>query len=77
MGAAEFDPTRTARDHDFSNLGDYPPILTPDQAARLLQVSKSTLYSHVSLGRYRRATHRGHPLRFHRDLLIKEFFKHR
>ena len=55
----------------------YPPILTPAQAARLLQISKSTLYHHVSRGKYRRAVHRGPPLRFHRDMLVREFFRGR
>lgn len=59
------------------SLSGYPPILTPDQAARLLQISKSTLYHHVSRGRYRGAVRRGHPLRFHRDLLVREFFRGR
>lgn len=53
----------------------YPIILTPTQASSLLQISRSCLYSHVSQGRYKRAVKRGKPLRFHRDLLVREFFR--
>jgi len=59
------------------NIEDYPPILTVHQAARMLQVSPSTLYSSVSRGRYKHATKRGNPLRFNRDVLVREFFKGR
>lgn len=60
-----------------SSIESYPPILTPRQAANLLQLSVSTIYSHSSQGRYRGAVKRGKPLRFHRDLLVKSFFKTR
>jgi excisionase family DNA binding protein len=60
-----------------AGLESFPPILTPDQAARMLQISRSTLYQHVSMGRYRSAVRRGKPLRLHRDLLALEFFGRR
>ena len=56
-----------------SAMKDSPPILTPQQAANLLQLQLSTLYRHVSEGKYRRAVKRGKPLRFWRDRLVQEF----
>lgn len=53
----------------------FPPILTPEQAAKLLQVALNTLYKSVSEGRYREAVRRGKPLRFWRDRLIQSFFR--
>lgn len=53
----------------------YPPILTPSQAADLLQVSRYTVYRWSSEGRYKNATRRGKPLRFFRDRLIQAFFE--
>lgn len=55
---------------------EYPPVLTPDEAARLLRVSKSTIYHMVSRGCYRDAVRRGKPLRFWRDRLVRAYFKH-
>jgi len=52
----------------------FPPVMTPDQAADLLQVSKHTVYRYVSDGRLKRSVRRGRPLRFWRDRLISEFF---
>lgn len=63
-----------ARD-DLTPFSGYAPILTPDEAARMLRISKSTLYQHISAGRYRSAVKRGKPLRFLRDQLVREFFK--
>lgn len=54
---------------------DLPPILTPDEAAELLRLKVSTLYRHVSEGRYHEAVKRGKPLRFWRDRLIQEFMR--
>ena len=56
-------------------LKDRPPVLTPDEAATLLRLKLSTLYRHVSEGRYAGAVKRGKPLRFWRDRLVKEFMK--
>jgi excisionase family DNA binding protein len=56
-----------------SALNQYPPILTPQEAARLLQLKLSTLYRHLSEGRYNGAVKRGKPLRFWRDRLIQDF----
>jgi excisionase family DNA binding protein len=53
----------------------YPPILTPEQAAQLLQIAKTTLYRKVSEGHFKPAVRRGNPLRFWRDRLIKEFMQ--
>ena len=56
-------------------LSDLPPILTVDEAARLLRISKSTLYSRVSQGRYRDAVRRGKPLMLWRDRLARAAFR--
>jgi hypothetical protein len=48
-------------------------VLLPDEAAGLLRLKVSTLYRHVSEGRYGGAVKRGKPLRFWRDRLIQEF----
>lgn len=55
-------------------LSAYPPILTPDEAARMLRISKSTLYGYVSSGKVRKSVRRGKPMRFMRDRLVREFF---
>jgi excisionase family DNA binding protein len=47
-----------------TSLGRLPPIMTPDEAAGLLRLKLSTLYRHVSEGRYGSAVRRGKPLRF-------------
>ncbi len=52
-----------------------PPILTPQEAADLLRIKVSTLYRHVSEGRYHPAVKRGKPLRFWRDRLLQEFMR--
>ena len=54
-------------------LHELPPILTPPEAASLLRLKVSTLYRHVSEGRYGGAVRRGKPLRFWRDRLVQEF----
>jgi excisionase family DNA binding protein len=51
----------------------FPAILTPDQAASLLQIGKNTLYRKVSEGCFASAVRRGKPLRFWRDRLIAIF----
>ncbi len=56
-------------------LKDLPPILTPPEAAALLRLKISTLYRHVSEGRYGEAVRRGKPLRFWRDRLVQEFMR--
>ena len=56
-------------------LGAVPPIMTPPEAARLLRLKLSTLYRHVSEGRYSGAVKRGKPLRFWRDRLVQEFMQ--
>ena len=53
----------------------WSPILTPHEAAKLLRIKVSTLYRHVSEGRYSGAVKRGKPLRFWRDRLIQEFMR--
>ena len=52
-----------------------PPILTVEEAAQLVRLQVSTLYRHVSEGRYRSAVKRGKPLRFWRDRLVQEFMR--
>ena len=56
-------------------LWRFPPILTPQEAADLLRIKVSTLYRHVSEGRYGSSVKRGKPLRFWRDRLTQEFMK--
>lgn len=53
----------------------YPPILTVDQAASLLQVPKDTIYEWSSRGRLTNCARKvGKHLRIVRDALIREFF---
>jgi hypothetical protein len=54
---------------------EWPPILTPTEAAQLLRLKISTLYRHACEGRYAGAIKRGKPLRFWRDRLIQEFMR--
>lgn len=56
-----------------SSLNSYPPILTPQEAAELLRIKVSTLYRHLSEGKYSKAVKRGKPVRFWRDRLIQDF----
>lgn len=54
---------------------EYPPILTVDQVATLLQIPKATVYDWSSRGRFRGCSRRlGKRLRFWRDRLIAELF---
>jgi excisionase family DNA binding protein len=55
--------------------GEYPPVLSVDQAARLLQVPKATIYDWSSRGLLRGCGRRvGKHLRFFRDRLITRVF---
>ncbi len=56
-----------------SSLHQYPPILTPEEAAKLLRLKISTLYRHLSEGKYNGAVKRGKPIRFWRNRLIQDF----
>lgn len=56
-------------------LNGFPPVMTPPEAAALLRLKVSTLYRHVSEGRYGGAVKRGKPLRFWRDRLVQEFMR--
>lgn len=58
-----------------SALKDLQPVLTPEEAATVLRLKVSTLYRHVSEGRYSGAVKRGKPLRFWRDRLVQEFMQ--
>ncbi len=60
---------------ELEALKDYPPLLTVQEAAALLRLKVSTVYRHVSEGRYASAVRRGKPLRFHRDRLVQEFMR--
>lgn len=60
---------------DMRAVDDYPPLLTVQEAASLLRLRVSTVYRHVSEGKYRKAVRRGKPLRFYRDQLVKEFMR--
>lgn len=48
-------------------------IQTLEEAASLLRLRESTLYRHISEGKYSRAVKRGKPIRFWRDRLIQDF----
>ncbi len=76
------------RSHDFppltkeelSSLGTdpagnpFPPLLTVDQAAELLQVPKATIYAWSSQGRLKGCAKRaGKHLRLHRNRLLTHF----
>jgi excisionase family DNA binding protein len=53
----------------------YPPVLTVEQAAELLQVPKGTLYDWSSRGLLKACARRvGKHLRFYRDRLIHRIF---
>ena len=55
--------------------GEFPPVLSVDQAARLLQVPKATVYDWSSRGLLRGCGRRlGKHLRFFRDRLIVRAF---
>ncbi len=56
-------------------LDSLPPVLVPEEAAKLLRLKVSTLYRHVSEGRYGGAVKRGKPLRFWRNRLVEEFMR--
>ncbi len=56
-------------------LQHLPPVLTPEEAAGVLRLKVSTLYRHVSEGRYSGAVKRGKPLRFWRNRLVEEFMR--
>jgi excisionase family DNA binding protein len=62
----------------FSDSGwaaKFPPILTLDQAAELVQVPKQTLYAWSSQGRLRGCSRRaGKHLRILRDRFIQKLF---
>lgn len=63
-------PEEIARSIDTAR---FPAILTPVQAAELLQIALTTLYRKVSEGCFRTAVRRGKPLRFWRDRLVMVF----
>lgn len=63
-------PQEIAQSLDTSK---FPAILTPPQAAQLLQIAITTLYRKVSEGWFKSSVRRGKPLRFWRDRLLIEF----
>ena len=53
----------------------FPPVLTIDQAAELIQIPKSTLYDWRSRGVLDRCSRRiGKRVRFFRDRLLQQIF---
>lgn len=62
----------------FSSLGwaeRYPPVMTVEQVAGLLQVPKHTVYDWSSRGLLKGCSRRvGKHLRFYRDKLISQVF---
>jgi len=60
----------------FENLnGDYPPVLSLTQAAKIANLAPSTLKRKVSEGGFKKSVKRGKPLLFWRDLFVKELMK--
>lgn len=68
-------PRALTPDELESSLSHVPPILDVHQAARLIGVAPSTLYSMVSRRELTDCVKRGKPLRFWRDRLVCEFFR--
>jgi excisionase family DNA binding protein len=67
------DLAQTFADPQWASL--YPPVLTVDQAAALLQVKKATIYDWNSRGRLRGCCRKlGKHLRFFRDKLLSHVF---
>ncbi len=61
------------KDSEWANR--FPPILSLDQAAELLQIPKATLYGYSSRGLLRGCAKRvGKHLRVYRDRLIPQAF---
>lgn len=55
--------------------GRFPPVLTIDQAAELLQLPKATLYDWRSRGLLGKCSRKvGKYVRFYRDRLVKNIF---
>jgi excisionase family DNA binding protein len=69
------DLANTFADPQWASL--YPPVLTIDQAAALLQVKKATLYDWNSRGLLRGCCRKlGKHLRFFRDKLLIQTFNY-
>lgn len=69
---------RLTRSEIASMLDAYPPVVTVHQAARILNLSVSTMYKHLAQGRYRTAVlRRGKPTRLIRDRLLQDFMRRR
>jgi hypothetical protein len=54
--------------------GQFPPVLTLDEAAEIARLQPSTLKRHVSEGQFKTCTIRGKPLRFWRNKFVVELF---
>ena len=62
---------------DSTTAERFPPVMTVDQAAELLQVPKQTIYGWRSQGLLRECSRKlGRHVRFYRDRLIKQVFNH-
>lgn len=70
----EFDDLMGGENDPFAGM---PELLTIDEAARVLRVSRSTMYSYVSSGLIRRSVLRGGKLLFRRDTLVDEYWRAR
>lgn len=53
----------------------FPPVLTLEQAADLVQLEPQTLRAHLSEGKYKKSSRRGHPVRFWRDVFVIEYMQ--
>lgn len=70
----EFSEFMGSENDPFAGL---PELLTIDEAARVLRVSRSTMYSYVSSGLIRKSVLRGGKLLFRRETLVDEYWKAR
>jgi len=62
---------------DSATAERFPPVMTLDQAAELLQVPKQTVYAWRSQGLLCECSRKlGRHVRFYRDRLIKHVFNH-
>ena len=66
---------RLTRAEVSAALAHLPPLLTAREACAIGRMSLSTLYSHVSRGRFKTSVRRGKPLLFWRARFVLELFK--
>ncbi|MFI4893431.1 MAG: helix-turn-helix domain-containing protein, partial [Phycisphaerales bacterium JB058] len=69
------DPLDPRPPRGIDDIADRPELLTADEAASTLRISKSTLYKLVSRRQISRCVARGRPLLFRREGLIDEYWR--